>query len=164
MATKKNKVPQVTDLSGRLKLARDKSGLGQQDLAEKCGVNTSQIWRLEKGLHDPRSSLLYAIAKATRVSADWLLSGVTSEATPVDPEWPGWLLAHADEPTEAKEAVRGLAGSTPQGVRSKKALWDAVLALLKGSIEPSELARAVADNIELDEKIEADDPKRRNET
>jgi transcriptional regulator with XRE-family HTH domain len=62
----------------RLKAIREKRGLTQRELAERCGFNEKQILRYEKGLSEPTADHLTSIAQELSVSADYLL-GLVSE-------------------------------------------------------------------------------------
>lgn len=57
----------------RIKEAREKCGLSQKDLAEIIGVAPSTLNGYESGKHDPKSELLVKIARACRVTTDYLL-------------------------------------------------------------------------------------------
>ena len=60
----------------RLKKAREKNGLKQDELAEKIFVSRTSITRWECGKHQPCVDDLNALCDALGVSADWLLGRV----------------------------------------------------------------------------------------
>jgi transcriptional regulator with XRE-family HTH domain len=64
----------------RLKSARERQGLSQEDLATRIGTNKNQILRYEKELNDPTSEVLRAMAQELDVSTDYLL-GLVDEPT-----------------------------------------------------------------------------------
>ncbi len=59
----------LTYVSGRIRLAREKAELTQEQLAEKAGLQQSHISRLEKGEHSPTAKTLAKIAGALGVEA-----------------------------------------------------------------------------------------------
>lgn len=54
----------------RVKEVRKKSGLTQEDLAEKVGVSATYISSIERGLSFPRGEVLVGILNALNVSSD----------------------------------------------------------------------------------------------
>ena len=62
------------DLKDRLKAARARKGLKQQQLAEKSGVDQTTISRLENGRHSG-SGYITKIAYALGVNPHWLATG-----------------------------------------------------------------------------------------
>lgn len=53
------------NLAASLKAARDRNGLSLQQLAERCGLELSTLWRIEEGkTRDPASSTLRKIEQA----------------------------------------------------------------------------------------------------
>lgn len=57
-----------------LKKAREKTGLTQEQLAEKVGVVRQTILFLEKGEYNPSLRLAYKISKIVKVPIDKLFS------------------------------------------------------------------------------------------
>jgi transcriptional regulator with XRE-family HTH domain len=57
----------------RLREARERQGFSQRELAERCHIGESQIFRYENGKGDPSADYLARIARELRVSADWLI-------------------------------------------------------------------------------------------
>lgn len=66
-------------LKDRIKLAREKAGLTQQELADKAGVSQTTIMYLENG-RNKSSSKIVDIASALRVDSRWLANGEESNA------------------------------------------------------------------------------------
>lgn len=71
-------------LAERIRLARNRSGLDQTDLALTVGVSSKTVSRWERGAHEPKATELSALASALDVSVSWLLGGDTGFAA--DPE------------------------------------------------------------------------------
>ena len=62
----------------RVKEARKKSGLTQEDLAEKVGVSATYISSIERGLSFPRGEVLVGILNALNVSSDLVFCDVVA--------------------------------------------------------------------------------------
>lgn len=62
------------EIGGRIKLARERAGLRQEDLADLVNVSTRTIQNYEAG-DTKQYSALQLIARATAVSVEWLLHG-----------------------------------------------------------------------------------------
>lgn len=60
-------------LGHRLKEAREKQNLTQEELADRVGVAYQQIWRWETGKNDPTGDMLVRMARILNVTADYLL-------------------------------------------------------------------------------------------
>lgn len=60
----------------RVKEVRKKSGLTQEDLAEKIGVSTTYISSIERGLSFPRGEVLVGILNALNVPSDLVFCDV----------------------------------------------------------------------------------------
>ena len=92
-------VPPI-EVRHRLRIARERAGLDQDQLAERMAVTRSTISNAEQGKGSPRRSTVNAWALATGVKASWLNTGVGS-------------IHHGgtvDKPTDCEQA-----GSTPAG-------------------------------------------------
>lgn len=61
-------------ISERIRLARQKKGITQNELAVKSGINNKSISRYELGSSTPPADAIKAIADALGVSTDYLLS------------------------------------------------------------------------------------------
>ena len=59
----------------RLKHLRTLSNMKQSDIAEKIGISTSNISRIEKDEISPSATIVLQICKSFNVSTDWLLTG-----------------------------------------------------------------------------------------
>ena len=57
----------------RIKEARKKAGLTQQQAADAIGVSQQTWQRFEGGKFDLKMSTIYNICKALNISSDWLL-------------------------------------------------------------------------------------------
>jgi transcriptional regulator with XRE-family HTH domain len=57
-----------------IKAERVRAGLRQADLAERVGLSTAAICHIERGVRDPKATLLQSIARALDVSIESLLS------------------------------------------------------------------------------------------
>jgi transcriptional regulator with XRE-family HTH domain len=56
-----------------LRRAREQAGLTQEEVAERSGVHSTEISRMERGMRDPRVSTLERLAKALEISPGDLL-------------------------------------------------------------------------------------------
>lgn len=63
----------MSAFSARMREAREKRGLGNDDAAKVIGVGKTVVRYWEKGKRVPNAWSLYQICKAYGVSADWLL-------------------------------------------------------------------------------------------
>lgn len=68
--------------ASRLKKIRKERGLSQTDLAQRCGLNLSDISRYERGTVSPTLENFVKIAQALEVSSDALLFESTADNTP----------------------------------------------------------------------------------
>lgn len=59
--------------STRLRQIREKRGISQSDLAERCQIGEKGIWRYENGQGDPSADILGRIAQVLNISTDYLL-------------------------------------------------------------------------------------------
>jgi len=60
-------------LGRNLRRAREQAGLTQEEVAERSGVHSTEVSRIERGKRDPRVSTLERLAKAVEVSPSDLL-------------------------------------------------------------------------------------------
>jgi transcriptional regulator with XRE-family HTH domain len=65
----------------RLKQVREQLKLTQDELAEKIGVDSLQVWRWENGKNKPNADWIASLSEALSVSSDYLL-GLTDEPNP----------------------------------------------------------------------------------
>ena len=61
-------------LGERLREARRQAGLRQEQVAEAIGSHPVTISKYERGVQDPSTDLLSAMARLYQVSLDWLLA------------------------------------------------------------------------------------------
>ncbi|MDO6671248.1 helix-turn-helix transcriptional regulator [Cobetia amphilecti] len=64
----------------RIKQKRKEAGLSQDALAKQVGVTKGAISQWEQGATNPSGQNLYSLAKALRVTAEWLLNGGEQQA------------------------------------------------------------------------------------
>lgn len=63
----------------RIKEAREKNGIKQQQLADMLGISFATLSGYECGKHDPKSDTLVRIAQICGVTVDWLLGYMVQE-------------------------------------------------------------------------------------
>lgn len=63
----------------RLLQAIDDSGMSMRSLAEKTGISASTISRYANGMIDPKVPTVYTLARALRVSPEWLIGANASD-------------------------------------------------------------------------------------
>jgi transcriptional regulator with XRE-family HTH domain len=88
--------------ANRLKWARTRAGVTQQQIADQCGLSNRTLSALERGkAQSVLSDNLYCVADFLRVNPRWLVTGTGS---PDDSES---LSAEIDKlPPEQREALR----------------------------------------------------------
>lgn len=69
----------------RLRAARLRADLTQEELADRLKTSKAQINRYEGGKQDPSAELLVKLSKELNVSTDWLLGLVEGEEARVQP-------------------------------------------------------------------------------
>lgn len=62
----------------RFRVAREKLGISQRELAQRCNFSPNQIARYENGLSEPIAESLRTVSQQLHVSTDYLL-GLTDE-------------------------------------------------------------------------------------
>lgn len=67
-------------IQNKIKKHRKNKGLGQKQLAEIVGINTTHLSRLETGRYQPSIEVLKKLADALQVTTDYLLSDTDDEA------------------------------------------------------------------------------------
>lgn len=70
----------MSTLAERVKLARDKLNLSQQDVADATGMSQPSYYKIEKGL-TKRTTYINELAKVLETNVDWLMHG-EGENTP----------------------------------------------------------------------------------
>ena len=63
----------------RIKAAREKAGLTQEDLAAKANLSTTHISCIERGVKPPKLDTFVTIANAIGISSDILLQDVLDQ-------------------------------------------------------------------------------------
>ena len=85
-----------SEISARLKIAREEKGLNQIELAERAGVSQSLISRVEFGQRLQEKQGI-RIAEALEVGVDWLMRGNEDRKKyPADQKMTDWLWEHPD--------------------------------------------------------------------
>jgi transcriptional regulator with XRE-family HTH domain len=65
--------PVVAHFGTRLREARERLGLTQEEVAQRSGVHATEVSRIEAGKRDPQISTLRRLAKAVDVKLGQLL-------------------------------------------------------------------------------------------
>lgn len=63
----------MTHFGIRLREARERLGLTQEEVAQRSGVHATEVSRMEAGKRDPKISTLRRLAKAVEVKPGQLL-------------------------------------------------------------------------------------------
>lgn len=63
----------------RIRQARERAGVSQNDLGQRIGVLGQTIWRYEDGRIEPRGAVAVALAEALGVTTQWLLTGAEDD-------------------------------------------------------------------------------------
>ncbi|MNW48781.1 HTH-type transcriptional regulator ImmR [compost metagenome] len=71
----------MSTLGNRLKRAREKKGMTQQEVADKLGVSNGAISGYERNYRDPDTEMLKKLATLYEVSVDYLTGNVVNEST-----------------------------------------------------------------------------------
>jgi transcriptional regulator with XRE-family HTH domain len=67
--------PRNTEAGSQIKLARERAGLSQGELAKRAGVNQSTLQRIESEQREPAFGFVSLIAGALGLSLDALMAG-----------------------------------------------------------------------------------------
>jgi transcriptional regulator with XRE-family HTH domain len=65
--------PAVTQFGAKLREARERLGLTQEEVAQRSGVHVTEVSRMEAGKRDPKISTLRRLAKAVEVKPGQLI-------------------------------------------------------------------------------------------
>ncbi len=65
--------PAVTHFGPKLREARERLGLTQEEVAQRSGVHVTEVSRMEAGKRDPKISTLRKLAKAVEVKPGQLI-------------------------------------------------------------------------------------------
>lgn len=95
----------MSDVGIRLRQARKRAGLSQEELARRVGVSMITVSRWETGkIQNPGSAEMTKLSKELGVSERWLSTGAEAPAEETPPDPPHWTefvrrYEHADELT-----------------------------------------------------------------
>jgi len=67
-------VERRSGLAGRLRDARARAGLTQEQLADQAGVTTEHLQRIERGVGNPTLATVYALADALAINVTDLVA------------------------------------------------------------------------------------------
>lgn len=62
-----------TTFRQRMRIARVRKNLSQEELADRAGITVDTVSRIETGRHDPRIKTLRLLGRVLDVSLDWLV-------------------------------------------------------------------------------------------
>lgn len=129
----------TTVASTQIKDLREKAGLTQAELAERCGMQDSAIRRYESGRGNPTEKTLQRIANGLSSA---IAKVNTATETANDTVGPVHDTVEVEEPVEerVKPAVPGAFRFTLNGVND----WESVFALLRGIPLPEKADIAIA--------------------
>lgn len=95
-----NKTSTNSIVASRLRLAREKSGLSQAQVAKKLGLHRPAISEIEAGRRKVSPDELVQLADIYKVDVEWLTSGDTaSDEDKAKRELIARKLSHLDEDT-----------------------------------------------------------------
>ena len=115
------------EIGQRIREARLKAELTQDDLARAVGIRMQSVYRYEKEGMDLRSTVAVRLAAALHVSVSWLLTG-SSAAVPPPPEYVAFLDASPlGQSANAKEKWALQSIRFPPGMEPTKALYEKLL-------------------------------------
>lgn len=70
--------PAAEKIGTRVREARERLGVSQQDLADLSEVNVATLGKIERGVQSPNLASLVKIATALEVDASTLVAGITA--------------------------------------------------------------------------------------
>lgn len=73
------------ELCHRLRIAREKAGLSQAELAEAIEISRRSVTSYETGESEPKRHVVVAWALRTGASSEWLVTGATSPGLDGEP-------------------------------------------------------------------------------
>ena len=82
--TREGALEVAQELGERLREGRRRAGLRQEQVAEAIGSHPVTVSKYERGVQDPSTELLSAMARLYQVSLDWLLG---NDQPAVDPDY-----------------------------------------------------------------------------
>lgn len=72
----------MNTLGDRVRIARERLNINQEELSNISGISRSNISRIESNKISPKSESIIALMQSLNVSSDWLLTGYeTNEST-----------------------------------------------------------------------------------
>lgn len=95
--------PDLHSRAARVTWARKKAGLSQRQLAKQIGVSARTVQLMELKASDGgsrRSKYLYAVARITEVSVDWLMENIGPPFLDQDLASVYWLPVHTSHSTD----------------------------------------------------------------
>jgi transcriptional regulator with XRE-family HTH domain len=104
------------------RVARDRAGLTQADVADRVGLVTEVYGRIERGGMVPSVPSLLQICRTLRVSADELLGLVVAGSRP----WPGDSLDEEDERPELWPVIRLMRELDPEQLKLLRQVAQAI--------------------------------------
>jgi len=114
----RKKLPEVTSLAHRIRIAREAVGLKKVDVARETGLSLSYIGRIENGKSRPARLALQALGMALGVDPDWLAQGKGELTTKRGEVTSGFYLTKR-LPTEELDIERYLLGTPLEGILSR---------------------------------------------
>ena len=105
----------------RLKEERNKLGLYQSDIAERCGVSREQWGKYERGENKPSSEKLFSFQKAG-IDIDYVMHGVHADITRPSENLPEYTAEEAELLTlfrQSSELGRAVILSAARGAETK---------------------------------------------
>jgi transcriptional regulator with XRE-family HTH domain len=146
------KPDQLKAIGGRIREARTRAGYSQHALAVIAGTQAPAIWRYEQGKVEPSATMMAALARALRVTTEWLVygadAGVRANASDEAPEsFRFWLEQRRPTPPLAPEELETLASVRFKGREPSTVFYDLMLQGLRYSL-PAEDAKRAAEQTE----------------
>ena len=114
------------ELGGRLKAARGRTALTQQNVADRLGVQTQTVWYWESGRSKPDHERLPHLAELYGVTTDWLLGGAVSARSEdyidiADPEISLFFRGEWQEFTEEEQDfIKGMIRESRELLRKRR--------------------------------------------
>ena len=122
------------EIGGRIRAARESTGLNATVFARTAGVDRNSVGRWEKGKSIPEALHLEAIASTARVSIDWLVSGETT------PEWTTAIATwRAETPRATDDAVLFIRSLPLAGYRPSSTFLDIALLAFEKGLTPQQV-------------------------
>ncbi len=107
-------------ISSRIREARKRLLLTQEDLAERIGVTKGAIANYENGVSTPKIDILYALMKVLGVDANYLFDYVPSGDFRLSDHERNLIISYRSKP-DMQPAIDTLLGLSPVSSASKNA-------------------------------------------